>query len=151
MAGGKYAFVMMIQSRWWNEFRFHQSGQMQTYVQKGLAPPKKASLILFYVTKPVGEIAGYAEFVERRTGDAERLWKEYGRESVLYPKQKYEELVGDKKEVSFIRFKNLHIATKPIPLSNILLFLGVKRLARKGFYLDKETAEELIAQMECSS
>jgi predicted transcriptional regulator len=147
----QYAFVVMTKSKWWSEFRLHGNEQVQSYIQKGLAPPKQTSLILFYVTKPVGEIAGYAEFIERKTGDPEKLWNEYGRESVLLPKQKYDEFVGKREKVSFVRFRNLREATKPIPLSNLLLFLGMKRLSRKGFYLDKETAEELVAQMKTKS
>jgi len=50
--------------------------------------------------------------------------------------------------VSFIRFKNLQASAKPIPLNNFLILLGVKRLARGGFYVDKETAERMIALME---
>jgi predicted transcriptional regulator len=147
--GGKYAFIMMVQSKWWNEFRLPQRNPVQSYVQTGMAPPKEASLILFYVTKPVGEVAGYAEFIERKTGDAEKLWNEYGSESVLYSKAKYDEYLGGKKKVSIIRFKGLHVASKPIPLSNVLLLLGMKRLSRKGFYVDKETADRLIELMEC--
>jgi predicted transcriptional regulator len=146
----KHAFVMMIKPKWWNEFRHRQGEQILSYVQTGLAPPKDVSLILFYVIKPVGEMAGFADFIERKAGDSEKLWDEYGRECVLYSKEKYEEYVGDKKKVSFIRFRNLHVATRPIPLKNLLLFFGVKRLSRKGFYVDKETTDELIAQMGCN-
>lgn len=78
-----------------------------------------------------------------------KLWKEYERECVLYSKQKYEEYIGSKRKASFIRFRNLQAATKPIPLKNLLLFFGVKRLSRKGFYVDKETANDLIEQMGC--
>jgi hypothetical protein len=66
----QYAFVVMTKSKWWSEFRLHGNEQVQSYIQKGLAPPKQTSLILFYVTKPVGEVAGYAEFIERKTGEA---------------------------------------------------------------------------------
>jgi predicted transcriptional regulator len=146
----KYAFVMMIKDKWWREFLRlrHKGKQVQSYVQNGWAPPKNTSLLFFYVSKPVGEIAGHAEFVERKTGDAESLWKEHGSESVLQTKEKYEEFTRDMQRVSFIRFKNLQAAAKPIPLNNFLMLLGVKRLARGGFYVDKETAERIIALME---
>jgi predicted transcriptional regulator len=117
-------------------------------VQKGLAPPRDTSLILFYVAKPVGEIAGYAEFVERKTGDSEELWKEYGRESVLNSREQFKQFIGDRPKASFIRFKNLHEAATPIPLKNILMLLAVKRLSRKGFYMNRKTAETLLAFME---
>lgn len=64
----KYAFVLMIRPKWWNEFRLHQGRQIQSYVQRGSAPPNDTFLVLFYVTKPVGQMAGCAEFIERKTG-----------------------------------------------------------------------------------
>jgi len=145
----KYAFVIMIRDKWWREFRRlnHEGKKVQSYVQGGWAPPKSTSLIFFYVTKPVAEIAGYAEFIERKVGEAESLWNEHGNESVLQTKEKYAEFIRDKQRVSFIRFKNLQEAAKPIPLNNVLMLLGVKRLARKGFYVNKETADKLIALM----
>ncbi|MDH5793538.1 MAG: hypothetical protein OEZ18_03115 [Candidatus Bathyarchaeota archaeon] len=146
-----FAFVIMIKEKWWREFcRLHYEGKkVQSYVQGGWAPPKNTSLIFFYVTKPVAEIAGYAEFIERKVGEAEELWKKHGHECVLSSEKQYFEFVSGKQRVSFIRFKNLHEATKPIPLSNVLMFLGVKRLSRKGFYIDKETADKLLTLMEC--
>jgi predicted transcriptional regulator len=148
--GENYAFVLMIREKWWREFcRLHHEGkQVQSYVQGGWAPPKNASLLFFYVTRPAGEIGGYAEFVERKVGEAEELWKEHGHESVLGSAEQYHAFVKDKQRVSFIRFKNLQEAAKPILLNNVLMLLGVKRLARKGFYVDKETADKLIALMK---
>jgi predicted transcriptional regulator len=146
----KQAFVIMIREKWWREFRRlrREGKQVQSYVQGGWAPPKNASLLFFYVTRPVGEIGGYAEFVERKVGQAEGLWKEHGHESVLGSAEQYCAFVKDKQRVSFIRFKNLQEATKPILLNTVLMLLGVKRLSRKGFYVDKETADKLIALMK---
>jgi len=145
----KYAFVIMIREKWWREFcnLSHKGKRAFSYIQGGWAPPKNASLIFFYVAKPVGEIAGYAEFIERKVGDIEGLWNEHGHESVLKSKEQYEEFIRDKERVSFIRFRNLHEAVKPVSLNNVLMLLGVKRLARKGFYIDKETADKLITLM----
>jgi len=144
-----YAFVIMIKDKWWREFcrRHHEGKNVHSYVQGGWAPPKNTSLIFFYVTKPVAEIGGYAEFVERKVGDAESLWSKHGTESALQTAEKYAEFMGGKQKVSFIRFKNLQETAKPIPLNNVLMLLGVKRLARKGFYINKETADKLIALM----
>jgi predicted transcriptional regulator len=144
-----YAFVIMIKDKWWREFcrRHHEGKKAHSYVQGGWAPPKSTSLIFFYVTKPVAEIAGYAEFIERKVGDAESLWSQHGNESALQTAEKYAEFIQDKQRVSFIRFKNLQEVAKPIPLKNVLMLLGVKRLARKGFYIDKETADKLIVLM----
>jgi predicted transcriptional regulator len=146
-----YAFVIMIKDRWWREFcRVKSEGRkVHSYVQGGWAPPKSASLIFFYATKPERQIAGYAEFIERKVGDARRLWREHGSESVLDSEEKYLEFVKDKERVSFIRFKNLQEAAEPIPLNGILALLGVRRLSRKGFYVDKETANKMLMLMKC--
>lgn len=146
----KYAFVIMVKEKWWREFcRLRSEGkEVQAYVGGPRAPPTNASLLIFYVSKPVGEIGGYAEFIERKVGKAEELWKEHGDESVLSSAEQYFQFVKDKHQVSFIRFKNLREAANPIPLDNARLLLGVKRLARGGFYVDKRTAEKMIALME---
>jgi predicted transcriptional regulator len=146
-----YAFIIMIKDKWWREFcRFAIEGRkVHSYVQGGWAPPKSASLMFFYVAKPVRQIAGYADFIERKVGEARALWKEHGSESVLSSEGKYLEFVKDKERVSFIRFKNLREAAEPIPLSNVLTLLGMKRLSRKGFYVEKETADKLLTLMKC--
>ena len=146
----KYAFVIMIKEKWWREFcrRSSEGKQVHSYVGGPRAPPTNASLIIFYISKPVGEIGGYAEFIERKVGKAEELWKEHGNESVLSSAEQYFQFVKDKPLVSFIRFKNLREAANPIPLNNAHLLLGVKRLARGGFYIDKETAERMVTLME---
>ncbi len=147
---GRYGYVMMIQGRWWKQFQHrHQQGKMfHSYVKTGRAHPKNTTLILFYVAKPVGQVAGYAEFVELRVGNALELWAEHGGESALGSKEQYEAFIKGRERVAFIRFKNLHEATKPVSLSDLLMQLGRRRLARAGFYIDRETAEKLIALME---
>ena len=147
---GKQAFVIMVQNRWWSEFcrRNHDGEKTYSFVLRGIAPPKDASRVLFYVTKPVGEIAGYADFIERKVGDADRLWKEHGGESVLGSKEKYDGFVKDSRKVSFVRFKDLHEASKAIPLNYVLMSLGVRRLGRKGFYIDKEAEDKFVALMK---
>jgi len=145
----RYAFVIMIKEKWWNKFlRLNKSGKTNhSYVQRGFGPPKDGKLIFFYVVKPVGEIQGYAEFKERVVGVTEAMWKEYGSESCASQDQ-YDDLLRGVGKVSFIRFTNLHEASKPIRLRDILAFLGVKRLPRRGFYINKELADTLIKLME---
>lgn len=146
----RQAFVMMVQNRWWNEFRNRNNEGRKThsFVLRGIAPPKDASKILFYVTKPIGEIAGYADFIERKVGDADKLWKEHGDESVLGSKEKYDGFVNDSRKVSFVRFKDLHEAAKAIPLNFVLMSLGTRRLGRKGFYIDKEIEDKFVELMK---
>jgi predicted transcriptional regulator len=144
------AFVIMVKEKWWREFRrLHREGkQVQSYVQGGWAPPKNASLIFFYVTKPASEVAGYAEFMSREVGEAEELWSKHGQESVLSTAEQYFQFVKGKRHVSFVRFRNLREAVKPVPLDYLLMILGANRLARKGFYINEETAEKLISLMK---
>ncbi|MEM3549632.1 MAG: hypothetical protein QXV01_00865 [Candidatus Bathyarchaeia archaeon] len=146
----RYAFVIMVKEKWWLEFcRRRREGRIvQSYVQFGRAPPKSASLLIFYVSKPVGGICGYAEFVERRVGKAGELWEVYGEETVFDSSQEFFQFVKGRQEISFIRFKNLMEAVNPMPFGKICSFLGVKRLARRGFYVDKEVAEKIIEFLE---
>jgi predicted transcriptional regulator len=146
----RYAFVMMVMEKWWVEFcRLSQEGKkVHSFVIRGAAPPKSASLILFYVTKPVSAIAGYAHFIERVVGSPQELWSRFGGESVLGSKARYEEFVGNASEVSFVRFKDLNVAVNPISLSRLLLLLGVKRLSRKGFFVNNKLSDTLTSMME---
>jgi len=145
----RYAYILMIKEKWWNEFcRLSRSGRTKhSYVQGSWAPPKNAELLFFYVVKPIGEIQGYAEFIERKVGKMEALWEERGRESCL-SYEEYNDLMRGRLNVTFIRFENLWEASKPIPLSNILMLLGINRMPRRGLYIGKETADKLIELME---
>lgn len=146
----KYAFVIMIKEKWWNEFRrLDRLGRTNhAYVQRGFGRPKNAKLMFFYVVKPVGEIQGYARFLKCEVGDADTMWKKFGHESSLQSEDQYHEFLEGARNVSFIQFTDLHEAAKPIPLTNILAYLGAKRLSRRGFYITKELADKLIKTME---
>ena len=50
----RYAFVIMIRDKRWQEFRrlYREGKQVLSYVGRGAAPPKNASLLIFYVIKP---------------------------------------------------------------------------------------------------
>ena len=146
----RYAFVVMVREKWWVEFRRRdQEGKrVHSFVIRGAAPPKCTSLVLFYVTKPVSAIAGYAQFIERVIGKPIELWSRFGDESVLGSKARFEEFVGDAAQVSFVRFKDLKESVTPASLSRLSLLLGVKRISRKGFYVNRELSDTLIAMMK---
>jgi predicted transcriptional regulator len=146
----RYAFVMMVREKWWVEFRrrSQEGKKVHSFVVRGAAPPKSTLLVLFYVTKPVSAIAGYAQFIERLVGKSQELWSRFGGESVLGSKARYEEFVGDASGVSFVRFKDLNVAVNPVSLSRLLILLGVKRLSRKGFYVNKELSNTVISLMK---
>jgi len=146
----RYAFVMMVREKWWVEFlrRSHEGKKVHSFVVRGAAPPRGALLILFYVTRPVRAIAGYAHFIERVVGNSQELWSRFGGESVLGSEARYEEFVGNASQVSFVRFKDLNVAVNSVSLSRLLILLGAKRLSRKGFYVNKELSDTLISMME---
>jgi predicted transcriptional regulator len=121
---------------------------MHSYVRRGFAAPKETSELFFYVTRPIGRFGGYAEFVERRTGDAEELWNTCGHESVLASKGEYDVFVGDRRKVSFIRFDNLREASRTVVLNDVFSLLGATMVAKGGFYIDKGASDKLVAMME---
>jgi predicted transcriptional regulator len=145
-----YAFVMMVKEKYWIEYRnrHHDGKKIHSYVARGAAPPKNTRVLLFYVSRSVKALGGYADFIERKIGTPGELWTKYGDESVLRSREDYEEFIGAARNVSFVRFENLHEAANSIQLGKLLMLLGVKRLSRKGFYIDKETATRLISLME---
>jgi len=145
-----YAFVIMVREKYWIAYRdcHHEGKKIHAYVARGAAPPKNTRLLLFYVSKPVKSLCGYASFIGRELGDPAELWSKHSDESVLKSRVEYEEFVGTAGSVSFVRFTDLHEATNPISLRNLLMFFGVKRLSRKGFYLSKDIADQLISMME---
>jgi predicted transcriptional regulator len=146
----RYAFVMMVREKWWVEFcrRSREGKTVHSFVVRGAAPPKGTQLILFYVTRPVSAIAGDAHFIERAVGNPQELWGRFGLESVLGSKVRFEEFVGDASQVSFVRFEDLFVAVNPVSLSRLLMLLGVKRLSRKGFYVNDKLCDTLISMMK---
>ena len=145
-----YAFVMMVREKYWIAYRDrHREGKkVHAYVTRGAAPPKNTRFLFFYVSKPVKSLCGYANFMGRELGDPAELWSKHSDESVLKSMAEYEEFVGAAGRISFVRFTDLHEAVNPISLRNLLMFFGVKRLSRKGFYLGKDVADQLISMME---
>ena len=117
---------------------------MHAFVRKNIVGPKKAEMLLFYVTHPVKEIRGYGEFVERIVGDAEELWNACGSESCLNSYKEYNSFLQGRSKATFIRFKNLRELSPSIPASVIYQVLGIRRMSQNGRYINKKTTHELI-------
>ncbi|KPV64765.1 MAG: hypothetical protein AOA65_0832 [Candidatus Bathyarchaeota archaeon BA1] len=49
-----------------------------------------------------------------------------------------------KERVTFIRFENLYEGSMPVSFNIISKILGIKRMPRRGRYVNKGQAEELI-------
>lgn len=145
-----YAYVLTIRDQWWQKLRArNQAGkQVHSYVFAGQqAPPKRTSKLFFYVVKPVGEIAAYADFIERRIGDIEEMWDELGDETVFASKEQFKSFLNGKGKAVFVRFQNLKECSRWIKRETLLVFLGRKKLPQRGLYIDKKTAEKLMILM----
>jgi hypothetical protein len=64
-----------------------------SFVRRGTVGPKNAKHLFFYVTNPRKEIPGYADFIERVTGDAKELWVTLGHESLLTSYNEYQDFL----------------------------------------------------------
>jgi len=141
-----YAYVLLNIEKYWNRLcdQNRAGKNVQAFVRRGLVGPKKAKLLLFYVTYPHKEIRGVGDFIERITGDADDLWNTYGHESLLESHEEYLDFLQGRIKATFIRFKNLRVLAAPVPASVISQATGVSRMPRMGKYITKEMAHQLI-------
>jgi len=141
-----YAYVLLNIEKYWNRLcdQNRAGKNVHTFVRRGLVGPKKAKLLLFYVTYPHKEIRGVGDFIERITGDADDLWNTYGHESLLESHEEYLDFLQGRIKATFIRFKNLRVLAAPVPASVISQATGVSRMPRMGKYITKEMAHQLI-------
>jgi len=142
----RYAYILLSHEKWWNRLCSRQSsGKVShAFVRKETVGPKQTKLILFYVTYPFKEIRGFSEFVERVTGSAGNLWKDYGQETCVKSFREYLDFLQGRTKVTFIRFRNLHVLDVPISASAISRVTGINRMPRSGRYINKEMAQKLI-------
>jgi predicted transcriptional regulator len=142
----RYAYILMDNEKWWNRLcsQNRAGKKLHAFVRKNVVGPKKAEMLLFYVTHPVKEIRGFGEFVERIVGDAEKLWNTYGSESCLNSYKEYKGFLKGRSKATFIRFKNLRELSPSIPASVVCKTLGIRRMSQNGRYINKKTTHELI-------
>ena len=136
----------MITLKWWERLfnRLEAGKEVHAFVRRGLVGPKKANVLLFYVTHPLREIRGFAQFVERVAGKADDLWKAYGDETSPRSYREYKAFLQGNPKTTFIRFKNLQILSQPVSASVVLQVAGIGRMPRGGRYINREMAQELI-------
>jgi predicted transcriptional regulator len=111
-------------------------------VRKNQVAPKQAQQLLFYVKKPVMQIRGVADFIERLTGPAEELWAKYGGESCFESFEEYNEFSQGRLEMTFVRFTNFTELENPKPKETVKNLLGSLQGFR-GKYVNFETASQL--------
>ena len=142
----RYAYILLITPKWWDRLcdRFEAGKKLHAFVRRGLVGPKKTNQLLFYLTHPLKEIRGFAEFVERVTGEADHLWRTYRGETSPRSYKEYREFLQGNPKTTFIRFKNLKTLSQPISAKVIFRVAGVGRMPRGGRYISREIAQELI-------
>jgi predicted transcriptional regulator len=113
-------------------------------IRRGTVGPKNAKQLFFYVTNPRQDIQGYADFIERITGDAKDLWETLGHESLLNSYDEYQGFLQGRKKATFVRFKNLKELPKPVTKKAMTQIIGVERLPQMGMYVTKSMARQLI-------
>jgi len=142
------AYILVEHGKWWNSRRNqNQKGlNIQAFVRRGRVGPKDTKRLLFYVKLPVGEIRGYADFLERISGTADELWNTHGSETVFESRDEYNAFVEGRSKVTFIRFKNLQELEKPIGWKDLSGALGIKKMPNGGRYLSRETLNSVLRE-----
>ncbi len=143
-----YAYILVEFEPYWKR-RIEQSRKginTQSFVRgRGRAGPKKANVLLFYVTKPTAEIRGRADFLKKIAGKPDELWNLHSSETVFESRQQYDDFVEGRALVTFIQFQNLIELEKPISLKDACTVLGTKAgWTRFGKCIDRKTFDSLM-------
>ena len=144
----KHAFIVLNFEKFWNRLcSQNRAGKANhSFVRRGTVGPKNTKQLFFYVTRPQKNIQGYAEFVERVTGNAKELWQSLGHESLLGSYDEYQDFLQGRKKVTFVRFKNLKEFPKPVSVEAWARIVGNGNLAQGGRYITKEMANRLLLE-----
>jgi len=144
----RYAFVVLSLEKFWNRLRSQNraSKHVHAFVRRGIVGPKNAKQLFFYVTHPRKDIQGYADFIERVTGDAKDLWESFGHESLLSSYDEYQDFLQGRKKATFIRFRNLKELPNPVTTKAIAQIIGKERMPQMGMYITEKMAQQLILE-----
>ncbi len=143
----KYAYIVLNFEKFWKRLcsQNRADKSAHAFVRRGAMGPKEAKQLFFYVTHPRKDIRGYADFVERVSGNAEDLWKALGHESLLNSYDEYNDFLQGRRKATFVRFKNLKELPKPIKAKTFAQIIGKKRMPQQGMYITKEMAQQLLS------
>jgi predicted transcriptional regulator len=108
--------------------------------------PKNAKMLFFYVTSPRKEICGYADFIERKVGEATELWEKLGHESLLSSYDEYQDFLQGRNQATFIRFRNLRELPIPITTEVFSQVVGIEKMPQMGLYLTEKMAHRLLLE-----
>ena len=145
MRNERFAFILIFDEKYWNRLRERIRANKEThaFVRKNQVGPCEAQKLLFYVKRPIMQIRGAADFIERLTGDREELWKKYGAESCFESLDEYIAFTQGREKMTFVRFKNLRELENPVSVETITSVLGFSKVPRGGKYVNLETAKQL--------
>ena len=140
-----YAYILISDEKWWNRLceRNRNNNEIRVFVRRNRVGPLKTQKLLFYVKKPIMQIRGVADFIERLAGDYKELWNMYGDETYLKTFDEYVSFLKGRKIATFIRFTNFYELDSPVSMKVISKVLGVLTIPRGGKYLNRETANQL--------
>jgi len=140
-----YAYILISDEKWWNRLceRNRNNNEIRVFVRRNRVGPLKTQKLLFYVKKPIMQIRGVADFIERLAGDYKELWNMYGDETYLKTFDEYVSFLKGRKVATFIRFTNFYELDSPVSMKVISKVLGVLTIPRGGKYLNRETANQL--------
>ena len=141
----RYAFVLIADEKYWNLLCLRNRASSGTYafVRRSKVAPKSAQKLLFYVKKPVMQVRGIADFVERVTGDSGELWRKHGDESCFETFEDYQSFTKGRMMMTFVRFKNFVELGKPKTTEATRSILGSLQGFR-GKYVNLATTKQLI-------
>lgn len=145
LLGEHYGFILLSDEKWWNRLCecSRNSSQTHAFVRRSLVGPVETQKLLFYVKRPVMQIKGVADFIERVAGDYKELWSKYGDETCLKSFEDYLGFLQGKRKVTFIRFTNFYVFEVPFSMEAIKRVLGVLRIPRGGKYINREMVNQL--------
>ena len=145
MKNSRYAFVLIADKKYWNRLCERNSGNREAhvFVRKNQVGPCKAQKLLFYVKKPIMQVRGFADFIERLTGNSKELWRKYGAESCFESYGEYAAFAEGREKMTFVRFKNFTELEKPKPTEIARMIISAPRWFRPK-YLSFEAAQQLI-------
>jgi predicted transcriptional regulator len=111
----RYAFVLIADEKYWKRLfeRSSADREVHVFVRKNQVGPCKAQKLLVYVKKPIMQVRGVADFIERLTGNGEELWRKYGTESCFESYDEYTAFAEGREKMTFVRFKNFTKLEKP--------------------------------------
>ncbi|MBE0520359.1 hypothetical protein IBX35_04890 [Candidatus Bathyarchaeota archaeon] len=140
-----YAYILISNEKWWNRLceRKRNNNGIRVFVRRNRVGPLRTQKLLFYVKKPIMQIRGVADFIERLAGDYKELWNMYGDETYLKTFDEYISFLKGRKTATFIRFTDFHELDNPVSMKVISKVLGVLTIPRGGKYLNRETANQL--------